>query len=46
MKSNDLKRKEIEEHRDKIRAKTQGKNINLAKEIMMWRRKISFSAYE
>ena len=33
------KRKKIAEHMDSIRKKTAGKNINMAKEIIEWRKK-------
>ncbi len=35
----ELKRKKIAEHLDSIRKKTAGKNINMAKEIIEWRKK-------
>ena len=35
----ELRREKISEHMDSIRKKTVGKNINLAKEIIEWRRK-------
>ncbi len=34
----ELKRKKIVEHMDSIRRKTAGKNINMAKEIIEWRK--------
>ena len=34
-----LRRKKIAEHLDSIRKKTAGKNINMAKEIIEWRKK-------
>ena len=33
------KKKKIAEHMDSIRKKTAGKNINMAKEIIEWRKK-------
>jgi hypothetical protein len=35
----ELRREKIAEHMDSIRKKTVGKNINMAKEIIEWRRK-------
>ena len=35
----ELRRKKIAEHLDSIRKKTAGKNINMAKEIIEWRKK-------
>ena len=35
----ELKRKKISEHLDSIRKKTAGKNINMAKEVIEWRKK-------
>jgi len=35
----ELKRKKIVEHLDSIRRKTAGKNIDMAKEIIEWRKK-------
>ncbi|RLG32879.1 hypothetical protein DRN97_06365 [Methanosarcinales archaeon] len=35
----ELKRKKIADHLDSIRKKTAGKNINMAKEIIEWRKK-------
>ncbi len=35
----ELKRRKIAEHMDSIRKKTAGKNINMAKEIIEWRKK-------
>jgi len=39
MKLKELKRKRVAEHMDKIRAKTAGKDINMARDISEWRRK-------
>lgn len=39
MKLNELKRKKVAEHMDRIRAKTRGKNINMAKKVIEWRKK-------
>lgn len=35
----ELKREKIAEHMDSIRKKTAGKSINMAKEIIEWRKK-------
>lgn len=35
----ELKKKKIAEHMDLIRKKTAGKNINMAQEIIAWRKK-------
>ena len=39
MKLKELKRKRVAEHMDEIRAKTAGKDINMARDISEWRRK-------
>ncbi len=39
MKLKELRRKRIAEHMDKLRAKTTGKDINMAKDILEWRKK-------
>ena len=39
MKLKELKRKRVAKHMDKIRAKTAGKDINMARDISEWRRK-------